>query len=160
MLKGKLPQRAQCWHANIVKIAQPQRFSAEKKIETTIIMNFETYNKFKIFPLRSLCANRAEIRYRFRCSRTAPEIHLKFARRTVRVETVIAGKLGDWNICNWKKYNLLPLQILSSGSCIFFVIVFSFVMCILNICRSHILKHSFFNKKQRKQKKNETKTNF
>ena len=26
-------------------------------------------------------------------------------------------------------------------------------MCILNICHSHILKRSFFNKKQRKQKK-------
>ena len=83
MLKGKLPQRAQRWHANIVKIAQPQRFSAERKIQTTIIMNFENKDKFKIFPLRSLDTNRAEIRYRFRCSRTAPEIHLKFARRTV-----------------------------------------------------------------------------
>ena len=109
MLKGKLPQRAQRWHANIVRIAQPQRFSAKKKIETTIIMNFENKNKFKIFPLRSLDTNRAEIRYRFRCSRTAPEIHLKFARRTVRVATVIAGKLGVWNICNLKKIQFITI---------------------------------------------------
>ena len=53
------------------------------KIEIIIIINFENDNKFKVFPLCSLDTHRAEIRYRFRCSRTAPEMHLELACLTV-----------------------------------------------------------------------------
>ena len=52
-----------------------------------------------------------------------------------------------------KEYNLLPLQILNLGNCLFFVIVFSFVMCILHIWHSDILKRSNYLQKIIKPKK-------
>ena len=119
-------------------------------------MNFENKNKFKIFPLRSLDTNRAEIRYRFRCSRTAPEIHLKFARRTVRVETFITDKRGFRNICDFIRKNIIyyHYKFLTWENVYCFVITFSFAVCILHIFHSDILKCSHYLQKISKPKQN------
>jgi len=76
------------------------------KIEIIIIINFENNNKFKIFRLCSLDTHRAEIRYHFWYSRTAPEMHLELARRTVRLRIFISDARAFWKIDNFLKKNV------------------------------------------------------
>ena len=120
-----------------------------------IIINFENDNKFKRFLLRSLDTNRAEIRYRFRCSRTAPEIHLELASRTVRLRTFISGKRGFRNIFTFLRENVIyyPFKFGTSeiayfsSSCFRLSCAFS-----ISVIRT-FLNAALIEKKQRNRKK-------